>query len=477
MIRGVRARLTITIVALVVLTAAVLGIGSYLFVDSSLHRQALDDAAAQARFDLSVIAPSRLTAAPTRDEVAKLAQDFTFRGLDTIIDAGPDKPFSSPSSLAGTLETLPAGLLQLVDQGQIAYAWLPVGGRPSLVVGGRSGGSGPAIYFIHDETALEQTLDQLRLALGVGALVLAILAIVAARFLARGVLAPVEAASRAAEQIEGGDLSARVPVTSDDEFGTWAKRFNRMAATLDGTIGRLEAAQDQNRRFVADVSHELRTPVSALVAEASILRDHLDDLPAASRRAGELIVEDIARLRTLVEELMELSRFDAETEEVQVQPVDLGRLIRDVAATRNRDAVLEMPDDRIVIESDPRRLERILTNLLENAREHAPGALVVVRLRATAERVEITVADRGPGVPPDRLDRIFDRFFMADPSRRGGSGLGLAIASEHAALLGGRLRTRNRDGGGLAIELMLPVTQSLHDGDPAATPEDEGDGR
>jgi two-component system sensor histidine kinase MtrB len=477
MIRGVRARLTITIVALVVLTAAVLGIGSYLFVDSSLHRQALDDAAAQARFDLSVIAPSRLTAAPTRDEVAKLAQDFTFRGLDTIIDAGPDKPFSSPSSLAGTLETLPAGLLQLVDQGQIAYAWLPVGGRPSLVVGGRSGGSGPAIYFIHDETALEQTLDQLRLALGVGALVLAILAIVAARFLARGVLAPVEAASRAAEQIEGGDLSARVPVTSDDEFGTWAKRFNRMAATLDGTIGRLEAAQDQNRRFVADVSHELRTPVSALVAEASILRDHLDDLPAASRRAGELIVEDIARLRTLVEELMELSRFDAETEEVQVQPVDLGRLIRDVAATRNRDAVLEMPDDRIVIESDPRRLERILTNLLENAREHAPGALVVVRLRATAERVEITVADRGPGVPPDRLDRIFERFFMADPSRRGGSGLGLAIASEHAALLGGRLRTRNRDGGGLAIELMLPVTQSLHDGDPAATPEDEGDGR
>jgi len=477
MIRGVRARLTITIVALVVLTAAVLGIGSYLFVDSSLHRQARDDGAAQARFDLSVIAPSRLTAAPTRDEVAKLAQDFTFRGLDTIIDAGPDKPFSSPSSLAGTLETLPAGLLQLVDQGQIAYAWLTVGGRPSLVVGGRSSGSGPAIYFIHDETALEQTLDQLRLALGVGALVLAILAIVAARFLARGVLAPVEAASRAAEQIEGGDLSARVPVTSDDEFGTWAEQFNRMAATLDGTIGRLEAAQDQNRRFVADVSHELRTPVSALVAEASILRDHLDDLPAASRRAGELIVEDIARLRTLVEELMELSRFDAETEEVQVQPVDLGRLIRDVAATRNRDAVLEMPDDRIVIESDPRRLERILTNLLENAREHAPGALVVVRLRATAERVEITVADRGPGVPPDRLDRIFDRFFMADPSRRGGSGLGLAIASEHAALLGGRLRTRNRDGGGLAIELMLPVTQSLHDGDPAATPEDEGDGR
>ena len=476
MIRGVRARLTLTIVALVVLTAAVLGIGSYLFVDSSLHRQALDEAANQARFDLSVIAPSRLVSTPpTPKEIEDLAAAFHFRNLDTIIDDGSGNPVSNPASLAGT--KLPESLTRPVEQGQIAYARLPITGKPSLVVGGRSGGTGPAIYFIRDESTLEATLDQLRFALGVGALVLAILALVAARFLARGVLAPVEAASRAAERIERGDLSARVPVTSDDEFGTWADRFNRMAAALDDTIARLEAAQDQNRRFVADVAHELRTPVSALVAEASILRDHLADLPQAARRAGELVVDDIARLRSLVEELMELSRFDAESEEVQSRPVDLARLIRDVVAARNPDAVIELPDDRIVIESDPRRLERILANLLGNAREHAPGALVVVRLRANEEWVTITVADRGPGVPADRLGRIFDRFFMADPSRRGGSGLGLAIASEHAELLGGRLRARNRDGGGLAIELVLPVTGSLHDGDPAATRDGDGDAR
>jgi two-component system sensor histidine kinase MtrB len=473
MIRGVRARLTTTIVALVVLTAAVLGIGSYLFVDSSLHRQAVEEAANQARFDLSVIAPSRLVSTPpTAKEISDLIDAFHFRNLDAIIYDGTG-PVTT--SLAGT--KLPDAMVQLVEQGQIAYAWLPIGGKPSLVVGGRSGGSGPAIYFIRDESTLEATLDQLRLALGVGALVLAILALVAARFLARGVLAPVEVAARAAERIERGDLSARVPVTSDDEFGTWADRFNRMAAALDDTIGRLEAAQDQNRRFVADVSHELRTPVSALVAEASILREHLDALPQAARRAGELIVEDIARLRTLVEELMELSRFDAETEEVQSQPVDLNRLIRDVVAARHRDAVVELPDDRIMIETDPRRLERILANLLGNAREHAPGALVVVRLRANADWVTITVADRGPGVPADRLGRIFDRFFMADPSRRGGSGLGLAIAREHAELLGGRMRARNRDGGGLAIELTLPVTGSLHGGDTDETREDEPEGR
>jgi two-component system sensor histidine kinase MtrB len=479
MIRGVRARLTATIVALVVLTAGVLGVGSYLFVDSSLHQQALDEAAAQARFDLSVLAPSRLSAQPTRQQILDLGNAFRFRNLDTIIDDGTGDPVTNPSTLAGT--ALPADVVRLVQAGQIAYAWMPLAGTPRLVVGGRSGGrsggTGPAIYFIRDETALGQTLNQLRLALGGGALVLALLGIVAARFLARGVLAPVDAAGRAAERIEGGDLSARVPVASDDEFGTWATRFNRMAQTLEETIARLESAQVQNRRFVADVSHELRTPVGALVAEASILRDHLADLPEASRRAGELIVEDIARLRTLVEELMELSRFDAETEEVQSQVVDLGRLIRDVVAARHRDAVIELPDERIVIETDPRRLERILTNLLGNAREHAPGALVVVRLRASAERVTITVADRGPGVPPERLDRIFDRFFMADPSRRGGSGLGLAIAAEHAELLGGNLRARNRDGGGLEVELTLPVTQPLPDGDRGAMDADEGERR
>ena len=112
------------------------------------------------------------------------------------------------------------------------------------------------------------------------------LALVVARSIARGVLAPVDEASRAAERIAAGDLSARVPVTSQDEFGAWATRFNRMADTLADTIERLEAAEEQNRRFVADVSHELRTPVTALVAEASVVDGHLDDLPPESAAHG-----------------------------------------------------------------------------------------------------------------------------------------------------------------------------------------------
>jgi two-component system sensor histidine kinase MtrB len=477
MMRGVRARLTATIVFLVVLTAVVLGVAAYVFVDARLHQQTLDEARDQARFDLSVLAPSRLDNPPTEEQVAALAADFQFRNLPTIIIPTDGEPYVSNTTLSGVIEAIPAAVRAFVDQGQIAFSWQPVRGRPSLVIGGRAGGTGPEVYFVRNVEPIEQALDQLRLALVVGALVLAVVAVVAARVVARGVLAPVDEASRAAAAIEGGDLSARVPVTSSDEFGVWADRFNRMADSLEDTILRLEAAQTQNRRFVADVAHELRTPVAALVAEASLLAGHLDALPPEARRTGELVVHDIGRLRGLVEDLMELSRFDAAGEEVRLQAIDLGRLIRDVAAARLRDAVLELPDDRVVIETDPRRLERILGNLLDNAREHAPGALVVVRVQADPDEVRIAVLDRGPGVPPDRLGRIFERFYMADPSRRGGSGLGLAIAAEHAALLGGRIGARNRQGGGLEIEIRLPVTQPLPDGDPSENRRDEAGGR
>jgi two-component system sensor histidine kinase MtrB len=255
-------------------------------------------------------------------------------------------------------------------------------------------------------------------------------------------------------------------VTSRDEFGAWAEAFNRMAAALGDTIGRLEAAQAQNRRFVADVAHELRTPLGALVAEASILRENLGSLPPDSRRAGELLVADVARLRGLVDDLMELSRFDAAAETIAVESVDVGRLIRMVAEARLPEARVVVPGEPVVIESDPRRLERVIGNLLDNAREHAPGSTVDLVLEQRDDGVLVAVSDSGPGLSEAALERIFDRFYKADPSRHdGSSGLGLAIASEHARLLGGTLRAGNRPTGGLRLELRLPVIGSLPGGD------------
>ncbi len=477
MIHSVRARLTLTLVALVVLTAAILGIGAYAFVDTRIHQQALDDAVVQAEFDLSTTIPERVTERTLDGFVeSRVADTLKARGVDTVVDFGGGEPFTTIAGIGP--DDLPADLRAAVGTGQLAFAWTSPGGIPSLVVGGRLAPDGPAFYFVRDVTALESALDQLRLALVVGAFVLVVLALLAAGLVARGVLAPVDAASRAAERIERGDYSARVPVTSDDEFGSWAERFNRMAASLEATIGRLQAAQAQNRRFVADVSHELRTPLSALVAEASILRDDLDALPAGSRRAGELLVADVARLRTLVDDLMEISRFDAEAERIAIEPVDLGRILEAVVARRRPDATLRLPGEPAVVETDPRRLERIIANLLDNTREHAPDAAVRVSLEPAAATIAIAVEDAGPGVDPDRLGRIFDRFYKADPSRHGGSsGLGLAIAAEHAALIGGTLRAVNRPEGGLRIELLLPVTGSLPDGDPSAIGRDESGDR
>ncbi len=477
-LRGVRARLTLALVALVAVTAAVLGVGASVVVDARLHQQVLDDAAAQAAFDLTVIVPGRqLPAQPTLDDIDRsgLAQTFLQRGVGTIVDLGEGGVFVSDSAYGDILERA-AGLRARVQRGELAYAWIDIADTPSLVVGGLAPDAGPAFYFVRDVAAIDVAVDQLRSVLLTLAVALVLVALVTARVVARGILAPVEEAGRTAERIEHGDLMARVPVTSHDEFGTWADRFNRMADSLAETIRRLEHAQTQNRRFVADVAHELRTPLTALVAEASIVGEHLDDLPAESRRAAELLVADVRRLRDLVEELMELSRFDADVEELMTEPVDLGRLVAAVVAARLPAARFAPPDRPVIVESDPRRLERILGNFLDNARDHAGAADVEVEIDVSGDDLIVAVTDRGPGVPDDRLERIFDRFTKLDPSRRasdaggGSSGLGLAIAAEHAALLGGYLQAMNRDGGGLRLEIVLPrdVAGSLPPGDGTA---------
>jgi len=473
--RGVRARLAGALVLLVAVTAAVLGLGASVFVDARLHAQTLQDAKDQATFDLTVIVPGRqLPDHPTADDITRsgLIDTFRQRGVDTVVDLGDGESVKSNDELEGLLGRLPADVVARVGRGELAFAWMDVAGTSRLVVGGLAPGGGPAFYFVRDVTAIQAAIDQLRLALLIGSLLLIALALLTARIRARGSLAPVEEAGETAERIERGDLRARVPVTSHDEFGAWADRFNRMADTLSETIRRLERAQHQNRRFVADVSHELRTPLTALVAEASIVGEHLEGMPKESRRAAELLVADVGRLRTLVEELMELSRFDADAEQVALERVDLGRLVETVRSSRSPGSRFVAPATPIVVDADPRRLERILGNFLDNAKEHAADADVEIAIEPREEDIVISVSDRGPGVPPDRLEMIFDRFTKVDPSRSGGSsGLGLAIAAEHAALMGGYLQAMNREDGGLRLELVLPrdVAGSLRTGDATAT--------
>jgi len=476
---GIRTRLAITLVALVVLAVAAIGIGTYAFVDGSLRERLLADARQQADFNLSVLLPDVQPRPADADafRASGLPEAFRLRGdVETIADFGDGDPYVPTLALQGALERIPPSVRGIVAEGQLAFAWMDLGGRPVVVIGGRQGGP-PDLYFVFPAQAVEDALAQLRLGLIAAALIAVLVALLTAGAIARGILRPVAAAGAAARRIGGGDLSARVPEEGRDEFGRWATEFNRMADSLETTVARLETAQRRNRDFVADVSHELRTPLTALVAEASLIEPGLDRMAPDARRAAELLVTDVRRLRVLVDDLMEISRFDAEAETAILEPVDLGRVVTGAVAARLPEAAVSLPPDAVVVQSDPRRLDRILGNLLDNARDHAPGASVEVSLAGTRDGAVIVVADRGPGVPAGALPHLFDRFYKADPSRREGtSGLGLAIAREHAALVGGTLVARPRPGGGLVFELALPVTGSLPAGAVRVTDGDDAHG-
>jgi signal transduction histidine kinase len=249
-----------------------------------------------------------------------------------------------------------------------------------------------------------------------------------------------------------------------------------MADALQAKIGALSAAQARERRFTSDVAHELRTPLTALVSEASVLREHLDRLPDEARRPAELLVGDVARLRRLVEDLMEISRLDAGQERVEAEPVDLASLAEDVVRARGWGSLVALHAGELVLRSDRRRLERIVANLVGNAVEHG-GRDVSVRVGRDGTGPFVEVADGGGGIPPQHQPHLFERFYKVDPARSGGSGLGLVIAMENARLLGGDIEVWSEVGVGSRFTLRLPVTESLPPGDGAVAYEVDDEAR
>jgi signal transduction histidine kinase len=472
--RGFRARLAFTVIGLVGLTALALGLGSFLFVSHSLRARFAEDSAAQAEFDIAELATEeRLPAgAGLGDfEASGLAEAIRRRGgTELYVDFGEgEAPYASGFAVAATPDLVAPQLQEIVAAGRLGWEWLDLNGEPYLVVGGRRPPSGPDFYIYFPAGEVSAAITRLGQALAVGGAVLLVVAALAAGAIARRVLRPVGAASRAAAAIAAGDLSARLPVESGDEFGAWADSFNRMAASLESSIADLQEGRDRERRFVGDVSHELRTPLTALVGEASLLQEYLDAMPPGAARVGGLLVGDIRRLRSLVEDLLEVSRLDAGAEATHLAEFDVVALAEAVIAARlpgaRLEAAAEMP-----VRTDRRRLERILGNLVDNAARHAAGSEATVALGRQGDDLVVTVADRGPGVPVAHLERLFERFYKADSARSSaGTGLGLAIARGHARALGGDLVARLRPGGGLQFEARIPVTEPLPDGEGAET--------
>jgi len=459
-----RRRLTIAFTLVAGVAALALAAGSYLVVRDARLGDSVDRALEQTSFNL-VFAGDVLRGRTSEAATDELLEAFARRGDFVTVGIAEGREFSS--SLSVGPDQIPAGLRELVARGDLAYQRAEIAGEPSLVAGGQTAGAPVELYFVFPEEELFADLRELLVVLGVGVLLLALAAGLVGAALARRTLAPVGRASDAARSLAEGLLETRLPVEREDEFGAWATSFNEMAEALQGKIAALSAAQERERRFTSNVAHELRTPLTALVGEAALLAEHLDRMPPEARRPAELLVADVARLRRLVDDLLEISRLDAGVEAVRREPFDLGALVRSCIRARGWEERVRVEDGGVRLVSDPRRAERVVANLVGNALEHGGGSEVTVRITADGGgEARVDVTDRGEGIPPAELPRLFERFAKGDPARSGpGTGLGLAIARENARLLGGDVTAESEPGAGSRFTLRLPVTEPLRGGD------------
>ncbi len=285
----------------------------------------------------------------------------------------------------------------------------------------------------------------------------------------RRVLGPVRRLARAAQQMSGGDLSVRIQPRGRDELAQLVTSFNGMASALEDKVGELQRMGARARQFAGDVSHELRTPLTAMTAVADILPGH-PGLTGDAAAAARLVRQEIFHLNRLVEDLIEISRFDAGTAQLVADDTDVATAVSGCLRARGwTDVSTDVPAG-LIARLDRRRFDIIIANLVGNALRHG-GPPVTVTARAEPPgrgggQLAVEVRDHGPGLPEAAIPHLFDRFFKADTARARseGSGLGLAIAWENAQLHGGHIEAGNHPDGGAVFTASLPLN-----GDPAIT--------
>ena len=264
-----------------------------------------------------------------------------------------------------------------------------------------------------------------------------VLAVLAGLAVSSSIRRPLDRITAATERLGRGDVTARAPDGGSDEVRRLGTTFNAMADQLRTTLEELHASQEVQRRFVADVSHELRTPLSTMLATL----DALDTASSTSRRrAAVLLAEQTRRLAGLVEDLLEISRFDVGQAELRSEPVDLAALVADAARSVTADVVVPVTVTGSALRLvDPRRMHTVVRNLLSNAMRHGVAPVRVDIAEEADGTLSLTVEDQGPGIAREHQHSIFDRFAQGTSARSGGTGLGLAIVQDNVRLHGGSL--------------------------------------
>ena len=373
---------------------------------------------------------------------------------------------------------------------RMIFASMPYPGAGSPKTSGllyaASFGSAYKLYYFFPLTQLQSELYLIQRTLVLVGLALVFLLAGIAWLVTRWVVVPVARAAQGAQLLSTGRLDQRLAVHGQDEIAALTTSFNEMAASLQDKMRELEELSQVQRQFVSDVSHELRTPLTTIRMAADLLYEVRDQLESAASRSAELLQSQLGRFESLLVDLLEISRYDANAATLEAEPVDVCDVVRqsaDIAQqlAERRGARIEfrLPGEQCLAEMDRRRVERILRNLLCNAVEHGEGRDVVVTAATDRDAVAVVVRDFGVGLAPGEEHLVFDRFWRADPARArttGGTGLGLAIALEDARLHGGWLEAWGRPARGSVFRLTLPRTAGAElAGSPLPLVPDEAD--
>ncbi|GAA1353037.1 two-component system sensor histidine kinase MtrB [Streptomyces beijiangensis] len=427
------------------------------------------------------------------------------QGAYNVVTLGPATNEAGASNLGArasgkvSVASVPDELRRSVDQGttpfqtytQIRYedGRAPEAG---LIVGQRLEDvdhQAYQLYYLFPLAQEEKTLSLVKGTLATAGLFVVVLLGAIAWLVVRQVVTPVRMAAGIAERLSAGRLQERMKVTGEDDIARLGEAFNKMAQNLQLKIQQLEDLSRMQRRFVSDVSHELRTPLTTVRMAADVIYDARTDFDPVTARSAELLGDQVDRFESLLADLLEISRFDAGAAALEAEPIDLRETVRRVIAAaeplaeRKGSRIRTVGDAQPVIaEADPRRIERVMRNLVVNAVEHGEGKDVVVRFGVAGGAVAIAVRDYGVGLKPGEATRVFSRFWRADPARArntGGTGLGLSIAVEDARLHGGWLQAWGEPGGGSQFRLTLPRTadEPLRGSPIPLEPEDSRRGR
>lgn len=358
------------------------------------------------------------------------------------------------SSLDQSGETLTDVVRSAVDKGSVGLGWTDRTDPHAVVVGIPLATVGATYYEVAVAHELHDTLRTLALALTVGATATTLAGALLGRAASRRVLSPLYDVTAAATDIAAGDLERRLAATDDPDLSALVHSFNHMVNALHERI-------ERDARFASDVSHELRTPVTTLTTSLALLQRARDLTPRA-RSAVDLMADELTRFRQALEDLLALGRLEAGIDEAAMVPTDPGDLVRHaLGAAGLSDELLEgdSAHSRRVLVDRP-QMVRALVNLLRNAEIHGRG-VADVRLDATSTHVEITVRDRGPGVPAKERERIFERFARSGGAKAGtGSGLGLSLVAETVGRHGGQVWCQGRPGAGAEFVVRLPLSGS-----------------